>query len=106
MNSLNFKVVVMVLILAAAFLVASLFPPDSTADSYTLYLNITVVKCWDTSASIDVLCNTWLRTSQTTKNRDGHDPLEHSSSNTHLTLSGPENIYTNAGCYGGCSSSS
>lgn len=106
MKSLNFKTLLMTFILAIAFLITIFFSSDSTADPYKLYLNLTVVKCWDTSTSIDVLCDTWLKTSQTTKDRDGHDPLKHSSSKTYWSLSEPENIYSNAGCYSGCSSSS
>lgn len=94
----------MTLILAIAFMGPDLFIPNSAAHPYELYLTITVVKCWDNSGSIKVLCGTKLKTLRATDPANHDDYHKHSSSDTHITLKGPEDTFTDS-CYIGCSSS-
>ena len=99
MENLNFKTLLVVFILAIGILVVSPFTPDSTADSYYLYVKLTPVKCYDNSGSIDTLCYSYTETSWWT------DPPNHGnqhSPNGYYTLAGnPKNYYTDS-CYTGC----
>ncbi len=102
MNSLNFKVVVMVLILAAAFLGMQSFIVDSIADVYVVIADITPMECVDTSVSIDVLCYSWLEVSISTA--PDHDLDEHPAQGLFIREHETGRMETDS-CYMGCTTS-
>ncbi|MYC77865.1 hypothetical protein F4X10_19035 [Candidatus Poribacteria bacterium] len=99
MKNLSFKTLIMVSILAVAGLVVNPVTPESTADSYYLYVKLTPARCWDNSGSIDVLCYSYTEIDWWT------DPPNHGnehSPNGYYTLAGyPKDYYTDS-CYTGC----
>ena len=102
MDSLNFKIVVMVLILAASFLGTQSFIVDSIADVYVVIADITPMECVDTSVSIDVICYSWLEVSISTT-RD-HDLDEHPAQGLVIREHDTGRMETD-GCYMGCTTS-
>ena len=105
MNSLNFKALVMVFILAAGFLVTSPFTSDLIADPYTLIVNLVVEECWDTSTdpgSLPTLCDSDIVSSTTamapSDHIGGHLP-------NHISVNIKTIEKTTSSCYIGCSSS-
>lgn len=100
MKSLRFKTMVMVFFLAIGVLVVNPFTPESTADSYSLYVVSTDVKCYDYSGSLDTLCYSYTYVAWWTD--PANHSNEHSPSYTHQLSSADQNYYTDS-CYTGCS---
>ena len=108
MNSLSFKVVVMVLILAAAFVGTQSFIVDSIADVYVVIADITPIECVDTSVSIDVICYSALEVLISTvpyHNLDDPDaPHKHPAQGLVIREHDTRTMETD-GCYIGCTTS-
>ena len=100
MKSLSFKTLLVGFILAIGILVVSPFTPESTADSYSLYVVLTRVKCYDYSESLDTLCYSYTETNWWTAPPNHGN--EHSPDVFYTSVGSPKNYYTDS-CYTGCS---
>ncbi len=100
MKSLRFKTMIMVFFLAIGVLVVSPFTPESTADSYSLYVVLTRVKCYDYSESLDTLCYSYTETNWWTAPPNHGN--EHPPDVFYTAVGSPQNYYTDS-CYTGCS---
>ena len=99
---LSFKTVVVVFLVAIGILTVSPFTPDSTADSYYLYVKLTPVKCWDTSTSIKTLC--YKTTEVDWWTNPSYHSYDHPASGYYTLAGSLKNYYTDS-CYTGCNDS-
>lgn len=101
MKNLSFKAIALMLIFAIGLLVMSPFTPDSSADSYILYISVTVTECWDTSVTFPVLCSSPV-TAVSLSTAPTHDTSAHTPSS--VVFSYITSTRTTDSCSRGCDS--